>query len=178
MKERSDLASKETEEEREKWAEEREAEKEPMQKAADLIDSISFVRDVLDPRVILEAKDLGVGEEELLAIRGRMEKWVDAVRMETTESYQQRDIRLRELEDELFPEVVQGCGCLGRGMKFARGDFRRRDGRVVNNVEFFKVCDCQLGRDKKQYLEDLAAGRRGKGGKKKKPKNDEDAIPF
>lgn len=174
--ERDELATKETEEDRLNWREERVAALEPAVHIQEAFNMIGFVRKILDPRVIIEAREVGCDEEELQRIQDRMQQWADAVEAEIEgESFTQKQIRLEQLEEKLFPETHYGCGCRGTGMKPARGDYQRRDGRTVP-AEFMGLCRCELGEGKRDYLLTLRGRRRGGG--KRKPKDTEDQIPF
>lgn len=177
--ERDELATRETDEDRRRWTEEQMAAIEPVVHIREAFDMVAFVRKSLDPRVILDAREIGCGEEEVQQIQDRMQQWADAVETQIEdESFIQRQIRLNQLAEELFPETHQGCGCRGTGMKPARGEYRRRDGKPVSS-EFMALCRCELGEGKRDYLLSMRGRRRGGAGAgRKKAGNDEDEIPF
>lgn len=177
IKERSQLAAGETDEERHEWEAEETASRDRIPAVEKIPDLLAFIREKLDPRVILEAEDMGCGPDAIAEIKERMGEWARAVASRPEgESFAQRQIRFRELHERLYPENKQGCGCRGTGFVSERGDFRRRDGKQVHGVEFLKLCSCDRGKGKLDYLKEKLLGRKRKDGGKSK--NDEDGIPF
>lgn len=168
--ERDKLANGQTPEEREDWRAEKRAEwDKPVKVKNVILENMNLLRKVLDPRVILEAQDLGCGPDELERMKERMQTWADAVAEKREgESKIQRDIRLRELGASLFVTTDTGCGCNGTGLRHVVRDWRRRDGQVIPNVERLETCECERGLAKAQGIKAMSGGRRRGGRKRKK----------
>lgn len=139
--------------------------------------NIALCRKIIDPRVLLEAADVGLGEAELEQMRERMGRWVEAVLEKIDgETHERRRNRLRELMDRMFqPRRIVGCECAGTGWIFGIGDMRLSNGKVKSGVEHYRTCGCARGKAKQVEVEKMGWQKsvRGRG-----KKDSDEVVPF
>lgn len=139
--------------------------------------NIGLCRKALDPRVLLEAKDIGLSDVEMEKKLERMQRWAEAVlEKREGESFEQRHIRLRSLMDELFDQIrTTGCECAGKGWVLTIGDMRLKRDKVVRNVEHYRTCDCAKGEAKLEEIARMGKQRNIRRGKKN---STDEVVPF
>ncbi len=141
--------------------------------------NIGICRKIYDPRVMLEAAEIGMGNDELEEMKERMQIWTDAV-LETRdgETYDQRRLRLRLLYGELYRgRDSSGCQCKGTGLVFTVGDIWLSDDKVTRNVEHYLTCECTKGEAKRIAIANMGKPKNVTHGQGKRP-NDSDGVSF
>lgn len=150
------------------------------QSVGDILRSnIDLSRKMLDPRVFLEAANIGLNDAELEQMRIRMQRWADAVMLRPDgETYLQRKLRLQILHRELYSEKPRpGCGCDGKGWMFTAGTMHLADDGVERDAEFYRLCCCDRGLAKLDEVRAMGKPKNAARGRGKKSDKSE-AVPF
>lgn len=150
------------------------------QSVGDILQSnIDVCRRALDPKVLLEAAEVGLDDAEIEQMRARMKRWADAVTERPEgETYRQRKVRLQALSDELHKmRARSGCGCDGKGWLYTTGTMDLDDDRIEPNAEFYRLCGCDRGIAKLDEVRAMGKPRNVARGQGKKTDKGE-VIPF
>ena len=141
--------------------------------------NIDMCRKALDPRVLLEAVEIGLSDAELDQKRERMHRWTDAVMLEPDgETYDQRKLRLQTLHDELYKEKPRpGCGCDGNGWLYTTGTMHIADDQIERDAEFYRLCVCDRGLSKLDEVRAMGKPKNAARGQVKKADRS-DPTPF
>lgn len=140
-----------------------------------VLSNVGIIRRSLDPRVLLEAQDVGCPPDELEQMKARMKRWAGAVVSRPEgESGEQRRVRLRNLMAELHPDDPTGCGCHRTGLRYRRGDITRKH-ITMRDVVYVEPCSCDLGQAKAEGIKEMG-GRRRRGRKPGKGAGLEDVL--
>ena len=141
--------------------------------------NIDMCRKALDPRVLLEAAEIGLSDAELDQKRERMQRWTDAVMLKPDgETYDQRKLRLQTLFDELYKKSPRlGCGCDGKGWLYTIGTMHVADDEIKRDAEFYRLCVCDRGLSKLDEVWAMGKPKNAARGHEKKADRS-DPTPF
>lgn len=142
--------------------------------------NIDICRQALDPRVLLEAAEIGMSDSELEQMRTRMKRWTDAVMLRPDdETHKERKKRLQVLSDELCKMRPRpGCGCDGKGWLLTFGTMHVEDGGVERDAEFYRLCCCDRGLAKLDEVKNMGKPRNEARGRGRKPDDKAEPVPF
>ncbi|MCP4201863.1 MAG: hypothetical protein GY769_08015 [bacterium] len=167
---------------REERAKEAEARKKPLLRLAGVMAGcVELYRTALDPRVLLDAAEVGVSEAEMDKMRQNMDTWAKAVIEEReSEDHVQRRKRLRELRERLFPKPPPpGCGCRGTGFTFHEGvTLVSKDGVSYKEMDTVRMCSCEKGDGKRRFYKTMGLPRGRRGGRQGRSPKDSGEVDW